>query len=215
MFSPAQETSEQTPSFRALRRDSGDYFLSMVRYLVSAIDAKDHYTRGHSKRTSKLVARIAMEMGLGPSEVQNIRLAGLLHDIGKIEIPESILLYDGKLTDAQYDILKKHVTYGLNIINGCRQLIEIVPVVRHHHERYDGRGYPDGLKGDAIPLGARIITVADSYDAMRSKRPFKCPMDKQSCVQELQRCSGTQFDPNVIHAFLRLPGERKIPENGK
>ena len=137
-------------------------------------------------------------------DIDLIALAGLLHDIGKIGIPESILDKPGKLTKEEYEIVKRHPEIGAEILSSIRQFEEVVPAIRHHHERYDGRGYPDGLKGEEIPVMARIIAVADAFDAMLSKRPYRDALSLNSAVKELQRNKGSQFDPQIVDILLNI-----------
>jgi putative nucleotidyltransferase with HDIG domain len=186
-------------------------YLSAVRALANSIDAKDPYTRGHSER----VARYSMEAGrimkLSAEEIKTLHVGALLHDIGKISISESIINKDSKLTDNEYETMKTHPSRGAAIIEPAKFLREKVPLIKYHHERYDGKGYPEGLKGTDIPLLARIICVADSYDAMTSKRAYRDIMPREDARNELIRCSGTQFDPQVVTAFLEvLADESKL-----
>ncbi|MDN5280653.1 MAG: hypothetical protein PWR01_4618 [Clostridiales bacterium] len=186
-------------------------YLSAVRALANSIDAKDPYTRGHSERVARYSMEIAKVMGFGAEDVKTIHVGALLHDIGKISISESIINKDSKLTDNEYETMKTHPSRGASIIEPAKFLREKVPLIKYHHERFDGKGYPDGLKGQEIPLLARIICVADSYDAMTSKRAYRDTMPREEARKELIRCSGSQFDPKVVNAFLEvLEDESKI-----
>lgn len=188
--------------------DLKELFISVVKSLSSAIDAKSPWTAGHSERVTKYALRIGNELGLSQKELKDIELAGLLHDIGKIGTYEAILDKPGKLTDEEFAIVKKHPAKGAELLEHIKQLKGVIPGVRNHHEFYNGTGYPDGLKGEAIPLMARILTVADSYDAMKADRPYRSGLTEELVLQEFRKCSGTQFDPKVVEAFLkgsRLP----------
>jgi HD-GYP domain-containing protein (c-di-GMP phosphodiesterase class II) len=160
-------------------QEQRDLFLGTLHALTSAIDAKDHYTRGHSERVSQWAQRIARRIGLDEKVVETYRIAGLVHDTGKIGVPETVLLKPGRLTDAEFDQLRRHPQIGYDILSGIAPLADVLPGVLHHHERWDGKGYPHGLKGEAIPQVARILALADTYDAMTSTRSYRAalPMD--------------------------------------
>jgi HD-GYP domain-containing protein (c-di-GMP phosphodiesterase class II) len=181
-------------------------FLSTVKSLASAIDAKDEYTRHHSTRVTDFTLRIAAKMGLSEKELGDLELAAILHDVGKIGVPESILNKPGKLTDEEFRLIKEHPARGENILSPVIELKEIARVVRSHHERYDGTGYPDKLKGHEIPLGARIMAIADTYDSITSERPYRKAASHRYAVKEIIGCSGTQFDPEVVENFLEIAG---------
>ncbi len=186
-------------------------YLSAVRALANSIDAKDAYTRGHSERVARYSMEIGRAMGLTSDEIKNLHIGALLHDIGKIGIAEAIINKSSKLTDEEYQEIKTHPSRGASIIEPAKFLKEKVPLIKYHHERFDGRGYPDGLKGEEIPLMARIVCCADSFDAMTSKRAYRDTMPIEEARKELLRCSGTQFDPRVVSAFLEvLVDEQKI-----
>ncbi len=191
----------------------GPSLLDTVTALAFAIDAKDHYTQGHSQSVSKLAAQAACEMGLSDAEVEEIRLAGILHDIGKIGVPETILNKPGRLSAEEYEVMKAHTVLGERILEPLkvRAIERIRRMVRHHHEAFDGRGYPDKLNGDAIPLGARVITLADCFDTMVSERAYKRGKSVEDAIAELRRCSGTQFDPSLVEAFVRSLGVMTDP----
>lgn len=179
-------------------------FLSTVKSLVTAIDAKDEYTRHHSTRVTDFTLRIAARMGFSEKELGDLELASLLHDIGKIAVPESILNKPGKLTEAEFTLIKEHPARGEAILKPVVELKDIARVVRAHHERYDGTGYPDRLKGREIPLGARIMAIADTYDSITSERPYRKAASHRYAVKEIIACSGTQFDPEVVEHFLEV-----------
>ena len=180
-----------------------DYF-EMVSAMRRIVDAKDIYTRGHSDRVSGYAVQIARHMGHDEDYCQQIRTAGLFHDVGKLSIPDEILLKNGRLTDEEYEVIKTHPSAGADILAHITQFHPLLPAVRSHHERFDGRGYPDGLAGTDIPEMARIIAVADSFDAMTSNRQYRKTLGFQRAVDELVRCRGTQFDPLVVDAFLSI-----------
>jgi putative nucleotidyltransferase with HDIG domain len=185
-------------------------FVGAIETLVATVEAKDIYTYGHSARVSKLGRQIAEHMGLSEEERERIKLAGLLHDIGKIGIPESILTKPAKLTDEEWEYVRSHPQIGESIIRqmGSDRLAEVQRLVRHHHERTDGSGYPDGLRGEAIPLGARILGVADAYDAMTSNRPYRTPFTAEAAVAELHRNAGRQFDRRAVEALVAIRADR-------
>lgn len=177
-------------------------FTGLVRSMIYTLDAKCEWTKGHSVRVVKSAEKIAENMGLGERHKKSLALAGILHDIGKIGIYEPLLEKPGKLTREEFEIMKKHPVLGSAILDNIEQLREIVPAVKHHHERFDGSGYPDGLKREKIPLYARILHVADSFDAMTSRRPYRALSGREYAVSELKKYSGKQFDPEVVDAFI-------------
>ena len=181
-----------------------DMFMSTVSAMSSAIDAKSPWTRGHSERMTDHAVKIAQTLGLDDNSLNNLRLGCLLHDIGKIGTYESILNKPGRLTDDEMDIMKQHPSIGEAILKPIRQFKEILPVVRHHHERFDGKGYPDGLAGEDIPLLARIAAIADTYDAMTADRPYRKGCNIKDAIDEIKRHAGTQFDTNISNTFIHL-----------
>lgn len=184
-------------------------FMGAILSLAEALDAKDAYTNGHSMRVTTISEVIACFIGFDDKQVEKIRMAGILHDIGKIAVPEVILNKEGKLTDEEFEMVKAHSARGEKIIEPFVRDGEIRAIVRHHHERFSGDGYPDGIKGEAIPLGARIMAVADAYDAMTSDRPYRRAMTPEKAREELLTNSGSQFDPNIVDAFFQ--SEEKVP----
>lgn len=179
-------------------------YLSTVKSLASAIDAKDEYTRHHSTRVTEFTLKIAKSMRFSEKELEDLELASLLHDIGKIAVPERILNKPSKLTDQEFASIKEHPGRGKTILEPVLELKEISQVVLEHHEKYDGTGYPNGLKGREIPLGARIMAVADAYDSITSDRPYRRASSHRRAVKEIIRCSRTQFDPEVVEHFLKV-----------
>jgi len=194
-----------------LLSDMEQLFLGTVKSLSSAIDAKSPWTAGHSERVTAYALLVGEEMGLSGEEMKDLELAGLLHDIGKIGISEAILDKPGRLTDEEFEAVKKHPGKGADMLAAIKQLRHITPAIRYHHENYDGTGYPEGLKGEAIPLLARILTVADTYDSMRADRPYRTGRTMEFIVEEFSRCSGTQFDPKVVNIFLEISWGADIP----
>lgn len=178
--------------------------------LMAAIDAKDSYTFKHSTLVSEYAVLLAKEIGLQNNEIQILKEAGLLHDIGKIGIPESILMKQGKLTSEEYEIMKKHVTNSIEMIHFLPDMSYVIPAVLSHHERYDGKGYPRGIAGEEIPLLGRILAVCDSFEAMISKRSYKEAMTMEYAMEELEANKGTQFDPKLADAFIKLVKEGKV-----
>jgi putative nucleotidyltransferase with HDIG domain len=202
-------------AFRFLQMDAidGNYIkrlnLQAVQSLALAVEAKDPYTKGHSERVAEISEHLASVMGLPSTHLERIRIAGVLHDIGKIGVPESVLLKTGKLDPFELELIRKHPVDGQNILRPLNFLGDILPAVYHHHERFDGGGYPTGLAGEAIPLWARIVQVADTYDAMTSDRPYRKALSKEEAAREIVRCSGTQCDPAVAKAMgeILAPGK--------
>jgi HD-GYP domain-containing protein (c-di-GMP phosphodiesterase class II) len=184
-----------------------ELFLGVVRALSSAIDAKDPYTCGHSERVAQVARRLGQELGLPPEELHRLYLSGLLHDVGKIGIRDSVLLKPGRLSDEELEHIKRHPTIGFEILSGVKQLESVLPGVRHHHERIDGTGYPDALKGEEIPLMARIMAVADSFDAITSTRPYRMGLSKEQTEQIFRDGIFKQWDSRVVQAFLSIHDE--------
>lgn len=188
----------------ALYDDLNAMFLGTLEALTASIDAKDRYTCGHSRRVSHLTQLLAAATGMDEHTVGRCRIAGLVHDVGKIGVPESVLLKPGKLDDNEFAWIKKHPEIGHRILKDIPQLSDVLPGVLHHHERWDGRGYPHGLKGDSIPLMARLIGLADSFDAMSSTRTYRSALSRERVLEEIRNCAGTQFDPELAPIFVAL-----------
>jgi len=198
-----------------LTEDVNKNYFNTVFTLVTAIEEKDQFIKGHSRRVTDYAIRAAQRLGLNEERIKKIEIlyySGELHDIGKIGISEKILNKPGKLTEAEYEVVKFHPVKGAQILKPLKFLEESLPIVRHHHERFDGKGYPDRLEGERIPLEARILACADAFDAMTYKRPYrKKRLTLQEAIEELRDNSGTQFDPEVVRAFTEiLPKEAEI-----
>ncbi len=179
-------------------------YLETIEMLRYTVEAKDSYTRGHSDRVSAYSVLIGEELGLYDKDINVLKVGGLFHDIGKIGISDTILLKPAKLTDQEYDELKKHPSIGKQIISTSTIFRDIIPIVYSHHERFDGKGYPAHLKGNEISFLARIVSVADAFDAMTSRRSYRDELDLDFVRNEIVKCSGTQFDPEVAKAFLNI-----------
>jgi HD-GYP domain-containing protein (c-di-GMP phosphodiesterase class II) len=181
--------------------ETRELFLGSVSALSQAIDAKDGFTRGHADRVSRIAGAIAREMGLAEKEIEHIELAGLLHDIGKIGVEDKVLMKPSRLDPDEIELMRRHPIYGASILEPSVALRPLVPLVLHHHENYDGTGYPEGLTADDIPLGSRIIIVADAYEAMTSDRIYRRAIGHERAMEQLSRYKGVQFDPRVVRAL--------------
>lgn len=195
----------------ALFSDARGLMMGLLHALTSAVDAKDAYTCGHSQRVALFGREIASAAGLPESLCERVYMAGLLHDVGKIGVPEEVLRKPGKLTNEEFAEMKKHVDIGARILRDVRQVDDLIPGVLYHHERYDGKGYPHGLAGQDIPLIGRILCVADSFDAMTSNRTYRKALPLEVALMEIRRCAGTQFDPMLADAWLSI-GAARIQE---
>jgi len=189
-------------------RDLEEAYVSIVRVVAAAIDARDSYTHGHSARVSQLSLLIGKAIGLSKEELKDLEVACLFHDVGKIKIPDSILLKPSKLTQPEYTEMISHVESGVSILDKAPSLRKYIPAVRHHHERQDGKGYPDGLSGDEIPQFAAIIAIADTFDAMTSDRPYRKAFSEEEALHELVRVAGTQLRADLVAVFVGLIDEK-------
>ncbi len=180
------------------------YQREIIMAMIKAMEARDPYTVGHSERVAKYAVSIAKKMGLSTEDVDRIFWGSIVHDIGKLSIPEYILLKPTRLSEAEFEVIKRHPVAGENMIKGYPWLDDIRPIVRNHHERWDGKGYPDGLKGNEIPLEVRIVSVADSFDAMTSDRAYRKGMPLPKALKEIERQAGSQFDPEVVKEALEV-----------
>ncbi|MGR3310962.1 MAG: HD domain-containing phosphohydrolase [Candidatus Brocadiales bacterium] len=194
-----------------LVKDLNELFIGTTKSLSEAIDAKSPWTKGHSERVTRFAIEIGKEMGFDKLSLEDLELAGLFHDIGKIGIIEDILDKPRELTEEELRLVRNHPRKSAEILSPIKQLTKIIPAIQHHHEFYNGEGYPEGLKGEKIPMMARILGVADAVDAMGADRPYRKRMPLEEIIDELKRCSGTQFDPKVVAAFLE--GISKNPES--
>ncbi|GAX91236.1 diguanylate cyclase [Effusibacillus lacus] len=178
--------------------------IQMIKTFLTIINSKDRYTYGHTERDMEYAEALARKIGLPEDEIKIIRYGALLHDIGKVEVPTEILNKKTKLTEQEWETMKMHVIWGEEIVKPIKELAPCLPIIRHHHERYDGKGYPDGLQGTAIPLAARILTIVDSFDAMTTNRPYQKTKTIPQAIEEIRRCSGTQFDPHLVEPFIEV-----------
>lgn len=203
-ISRAVEKERHIEEMEVSKAHLADLYLATIKSLALAIDAKDRYTHQHILRVQRYAVAIAKEMGLSGSDLEAVNTGALLHDIGKLGVPEYVLMKPGRLTADEFDKIKKHPEIGEAILSPVEFPWPVLPVVRHHHERYDGRGYPDGLKGEEIPLNARIMAVADVYDALTSSRSYRQAWTHERAVETIRNDVGTHFDPNVVKAFLNV-----------
>jgi HD-GYP domain-containing protein (c-di-GMP phosphodiesterase class II) len=185
-----------------LYQELEEMFFQTAESLADAIEKRDPYTGGHTQRVTLYSSAIAKYLQLNPMERKWLKIASVLHDIGKIGIEDQILRKPDRLSSEEFNMIKRHSDMGAEIIEHIRQLREIVPGVKYHHEMINGKGYPDGLKGENIPLLAKIVAVADTYDAMTTNRPYRKALEKEAAIEELKKCSGTQFDSQVVEAFI-------------
>jgi len=201
----ARRMEESTKSLARLYEDLRNTYMRTIKVLAQAIDARDHYTHSHSENVAKYAVVIAEEMGLSVKDTELLRDACELHDLGKIGVEDRILSKPSSLTPEEFEEIKRHPTTGAQILEPLAFLGGVVDLVRQHHEHYNGTGYPQGLRGDEILQGARIIHVADAYEAMTSARSYrKIPLSREAAVAEIKKNNGTQFDPKVVEAFLKV-----------
>jgi HD-GYP domain-containing protein (c-di-GMP phosphodiesterase class II) len=192
--------------------ESENQVLGIAWTLVEALEAKDPYIKEHLRAVSGLALRIGSDISLPGEQMEALASGALLHDIGKIGIPDRILQKSGRLTEDEYAEIKRHPALGVSILTPATELASALPVVKHHHERFDGEGYPDGLRGEDIPLIARIVSVADAFDSMIRARPYGYGISRKAALREIEENSGTQFDPRVVRALLEVvyaPGDRQ------
>ncbi len=188
----------------SILKDLKELFYKTIKSIASALDAKDEYTHGHSMRVTLYSIILAKYINVPENQLEMIEISGLLHDIGKIAIPQAILCKAGKLSDEEFVIMKTHPSNSEKLISSIKKLENIAPGIKHHHERWDGRGYPDKLQGENIPFSARIIAIADTYDAMTSTRSYRKALSHEIAIQEIQKCAGAQFDPVLASKFVEI-----------
>ena len=177
---------------------------------MKSVEARDQYTEGHSHRVGEIALKIAKELKYNDFKMEQLRIASILHDVGKIGVLDSILHKPTSLTEEEFNIIKQHPQKGHDILNQIKNLDNIKPIVLHHHERYDGKGYPRGIKGENIPIEGRCLGIVDAFDAMITDRPYRKGLSIEAAIQELIRCSGTQFDPKLTEIFIKLYREGEI-----
>ena len=193
-----------------MQSQSNEYVIKNIEFMAKAVEARDNYTSGHVGRVTAYIMVIATKLGWNQKKLEQVYLGSLLHDIGKIGISDTILNKPGPLTDEEFELVKTHVMIGVNMLKGMPRLDEFIAYVRCHHERYDGMGYPNGLKGKEIPIEGRIACVADSFDTMTTDRPYRKALSMGAAFAELERCSGTQFDSDIVEIFLSMFQSRSI-----
>ena len=203
-------SSHSFPAQPEKLKENEEMSLLLMQTLSTTIEAKDKYTRGHSHRVAEYAAQIAAELDWSPEEVRQLKQTAYLHDIGKIGIPDQILNKPSRLTDAEYNLIKQHTVIGAEILKNISFIPHLTEVARSHHERYDGNGYPDGLKGLDIPIYARIVAIADSFDAMNSRRIYHNPLPPEVIRNEIFQNRGKQFDPKITDVFLKLIDENRL-----
>ncbi|MDQ2984448.1 MAG: HD-GYP domain-containing protein [Actinomycetota bacterium] len=206
-----ERTEELSEAYRLLEQNA----VETVETLNAAVDARDPYTAGHSQRVQEIALAVADELGIDGEELEAIRVAGLFHDIGKLGVPDAILTKPTKLSESEYALIKRHPTDGAEIVGRIARLRGAVSLIRHHHERWDGRGYPDGLRGEEAPLSAAIVGLADAWDAMTTDRPYHRALAPEEALRELQENRGTQFAPMVVDAFIRRYREQLSEQPGE
>jgi putative nucleotidyltransferase with HDIG domain len=206
----AARTAELSDAYAVLEQDA----IEAVETLNATVDARDPYTAGHSQRVQEIAVSIARELGIDGRELDAISHAGLFHDIGKLGVPDAILTKPAALTKQEYELMKQHPADGADIVAKFGRLRHAVPLIRHHHERWDGAGYPDRLSAGSIPIGAAIVGLADAWDAMTTDRPYHRALDPAEAEDELRRNRGTQFAPAVVDAFFRVLERTRRPEPG-
>jgi len=210
-----RQTNNPFDIIAELTLENQQQFKDIVKIVMNALKEKDEYTQGRSIRVIDYAVKMGVELGLNEQELKDLEIAAVLHDIGKLGVPDKILKKPGRLTKEEYEIMQQHSANGEKLLNGIGNLEKYKKYIRAHHERYDGFGYPDGLKGEEIPLISRIIFVADTFDAMTSNRPYRQGLPTQVAVDELIKCSGTQFDSHIVEAFVNVINREQEQEEIK
>ena len=195
-----------------LYSDLKEYFLETIGSLSAVIEARDPYTQGHTWRVTQYAKELATELGWPPEKLREVEMAGLLHDIGKIGVSDSVLLKPAPLSTGEFEVMKAHTSIGAEIVSHLSFLSFCMPYVRYHQEKFDGSGYPEGLKGEAIPVEGRLLAVADTFDAMTTNRPYRAGMEPELALEELKRCAGSQFDPEMVKSFVRCWEKGRLHE---
>ncbi|MFQ5681111.1 MAG: HD domain-containing phosphohydrolase [Candidatus Omnitrophota bacterium] len=202
-----KRVEERTRDLKGLYHKMQLAYMATIKALAQALEARDHYTHTHSQKVTRYAVDIARQIGLSKPEIETLKEACQLHDLGKIGVHDYILNKTGGLTEEEWEEIKLHSSKGADILGPLTFLKDVIVLIRQHHERYDGRGYPDGLKGEEIKLGARIIAVADAFDAMTSDRPYRKGHSREYAISQLKQGSGRQFDPRIVRAFLSVLNE--------
>jgi len=201
---------EQKQSLNTYAQELEEAYIATVQVLAAAIDARDPYTLGHSTRVAGLSMKVGQALGLGKKELDDLEIACLFHDVGKIKTPDIILNKRSKLDTSEYGQMMNHPEIGAEILSKAPSLVKYIPAVKHHHEWYNGEGYPEGLRKDQIPFSASIIAIADAYDAMTSQRPYRNALSEEEAIKELLNYSGKQFDPLLVEVFIEAIRDNKI-----
>jgi putative nucleotidyltransferase with HDIG domain len=196
---------------RARTRELEQAYVDAVSVLASAVEARDPYTGGHAARAAAYAVALARVLGWSETQVEDARLGGLLHDLGKLAVDDAILRKPGHLEEVEWEQMRRHPEVGAAILNRAPFLVRAAVYAHRHHERWDGTGYPDRLAGDSIPVGGRLMSIADAFDAMTSARPYRAAMDPEQAAKEVARGAGSQFDPELAHAFLQGLRDGRIP----
>ncbi|HAN10631.1 MAG TPA: hypothetical protein DCP90_08490 [Clostridiales bacterium] len=208
IYTLMEKATTQNEVISELNKSLENSYSSIIESLRLTVDAKDEYTKGHSDRVSYYALKIGQAMNLMSEELEILIVGGYFHDIGKIGIKDHIITKETRLTDEEFAEIKRHPEKGFGILKSNNMFKKILPLIKYHHEKLDGTGYPEGLKGNQIPILVRIISIADSFDAMMSKRTYRDKLGIEKSVSELKRCSGTQFDPEIVEVFIKLIDEK-------
>jgi putative nucleotidyltransferase with HDIG domain len=212
MLSEGENMARRSPTGNEIR-NLQDQFLELLKSLSETIDARDPYSRGHSRRVARYALAMGRAMGWSSARQERLEIAALLHDVGKLGVEAFILAKPTSLNELEMATVRYHPLLGVRILESVQQLADIIPFIRHHHERFDGGGYPDGLKGENIPLEARILTVADAYEAITSNRPYRKSRSPREALQEIRKGAGTQFDPRIVEIFQRVFEDGQLDES--